>query len=112
MIRNAGAADIIVAVATKFDEPANEIAMLSFGASRCGDDTDQGYAYLPETLTGAHDGDRCMKLAFGYNAFWQAGRENYPDQITARGLLDQTMLGAINSVVNGDFSDHFAKPSA
>ncbi|MBT1517053.1 hypothetical protein KIP88_42540 [Bradyrhizobium sp. SRL28] len=51
-----------------------------------------------------------MKLASGYKAFWEAAHENYPDEIKPGGLLDMGI--AINSVVNADYSDRFAKPSA
>ncbi|WP_157644439.1 CmcI family methyltransferase [Bradyrhizobium sp. WSM2793] len=51
-----------------------------------------------------------MKLASGYKAFWEAAHKNYPEQIRPDGLLD---IGVgINSVVNADDSDRFAKPSA
>ncbi|KRR09005.1 hypothetical protein [Bradyrhizobium valentinum] len=53
-----------------------------------------------------------MKLASGYKAFWEAAHENYTDQLRPHGLLDQSgMFDAINSVVNADHSDRFAKPS-
>lgn len=51
-----------------------------------------------------------MKLASGYEAFWEAAHKKYPDQIRAGGLLDMGI--AISSVVNADYSDRFAKPSA
>ncbi|MCP3415705.1 hypothetical protein NLM16_16475 [Bradyrhizobium brasilense] len=50
-----------------------------------------------------------MKLASGYKAFWDAARENYPDQMRPGGPLETSI--AIRSVVNGDFSDRFARPS-
>lgn len=57
-----------------------------------------------------------MKLASGYKAFWEAAHKYYPDQIKPGGLLDQKILdgfgNALNSVVNADYSDRFAKPSA
>lgn len=53
-----------------------------------------------------------MKLAYGYKDFWEAAHTNYPDQIRPGGLLDQAgMFDAIDSVVNCDDSDRFAKPS-
>lgn len=51
-----------------------------------------------------------MKLATGYKAFWEAARKNYPDQIRPGGILDMEI--AISSVLNADYSDRFAKPSA
>lgn len=57
-----------------------------------------------------------MKLASGYEAFWESAHKNYPDQIKPGGLLDQRILGGfssvVNSVVNADYSDRFVKPSA
>ncbi|WP_292332973.1 CmcI family methyltransferase [Mesorhizobium sp.] len=53
-----------------------------------------------------------MKLASGYEAFWEAAHTNYPDQMRPGGLLDQAgMFDAMRSVVNCDDSDRFAKPS-
>ncbi|WP_104825750.1 CmcI family methyltransferase [Rhizobium sp. NXC24] len=52
-----------------------------------------------------------MKLASGYQAFWEAAHKNYPDQIRPGGLLDQAMYEAMSSVVNADHSHRFAKPS-
>ncbi|MET4328650.1 cephalosporin hydroxylase [Bradyrhizobium sp. i1.15.2] len=52
-----------------------------------------------------------MKLASGYEAFWEAAHKNYPDQTKPGGLLDQGMFDAISSIVNADYSDRFAKPS-
>ncbi|MGY4627070.1 CmcI family methyltransferase [Bradyrhizobium sp. USDA 4486] len=51
-----------------------------------------------------------MKLASGYQAFWEAAHKNYPEQIKPGGLLDMEI--AISSVLNADYSDRFAKPSA
>lgn len=53
-----------------------------------------------------------MKLASGYEDFWEAAQKNYPDQIRPGGALHQGMFDAIKSIVNADFSDRFAKPSA
>lgn len=57
-----------------------------------------------------------MKLGYGYEAFWEAAKNNYPDQIKPGGLLDRNMsvgVGTVvDSVVNDDYSDRFAKPSA
>ncbi|WP_083742427.1 CmcI family methyltransferase [Bradyrhizobium mercantei] len=53
-----------------------------------------------------------MKLASGYKAFWAAAHKNYPDQTKSGGLLDQGRFEAMNSVVNADYSDRFAKPSS
>ncbi|MBP0116050.1 CmcI family methyltransferase [Bradyrhizobium vignae] len=56
-----------------------------------------------------------MKLASGYEAFWEAAHKNYPDQIKSGGLLDLRFLGGfssvVSSVVNDDYSDRFVKPS-
>ncbi|PJG50602.1 hypothetical protein CVM73_35420 [Bradyrhizobium forestalis] len=53
-----------------------------------------------------------MKLALGYQAFWEAAHKNYPDQLRPDGLLDQGgMFRVINNVLNADHSDRFAKPS-
>ncbi|MES0174035.1 CmcI family methyltransferase [Mesorhizobium sp. M0006] len=62
-----------------------------------------------------------MKLASGYKAFWDAARENYPDQMKPDGLLDQGwrefipdwlgMFDTISNVLNADDSGRFAKPS-
>lgn len=52
-----------------------------------------------------------MKLASGYQAFWEAAHKHYPDQTRTNGLLDQGMFEAISGVVNADHSDRFAKPS-
>lgn len=51
-----------------------------------------------------------MKLASGYKAFWEAAHKNYPDQIVPGGPLDMGI--EISNVVNADYSDRFAKPSA
>lgn len=51
-----------------------------------------------------------MKLASGYQAFWKAAHKHYPDQIRPGGPLD--MGFAISTLVNADYSDRFAKPSA
>lgn len=51
-----------------------------------------------------------MKLDFGYKAFWDAAHKNYPDKLKPGGLLDMGI--GISSVVNDDYSDRFAKPSA
>ncbi|MCK1506527.1 CmcI family methyltransferase [Bradyrhizobium sp. 18] len=53
-----------------------------------------------------------MKLASGYNDFWEAAHRNYPDEIKPGGLLDQGRFEPMRSVVNADFSDRFAKPSS
>ncbi|WP_188394066.1 CmcI family methyltransferase [Mesorhizobium sp. SARCC-RB16n] len=62
-----------------------------------------------------------MKLTSGYQAFWDAAHENYPDHIKPGGLLDQGwqdflpdwpgMCDTISNVLNADHSDRFAKPS-
>ncbi|WP_375784819.1 CmcI family methyltransferase [Bradyrhizobium sp. Pha-3] len=51
-----------------------------------------------------------MRLASGYKAYWETVHKNYPDQIRPGGILDISI--AIGSVVNSDYSDRFAKPSA
>lgn len=51
-----------------------------------------------------------MKIASGYKAFWQAAHKNYPDQTRPGENLDWAI--ALSSVVNDDYSDRFAKPSA
>ncbi|MEY9104525.1 cephalosporin hydroxylase [Bradyrhizobium yuanmingense] len=57
-----------------------------------------------------------MKLASGYEAFKEAAQKNYPDEIKPGGHLDLKILGGfinvVNSVLNDDYSDRFAKPSA
>ncbi|WP_083754881.1 CmcI family methyltransferase [Bradyrhizobium murdochi] len=51
-----------------------------------------------------------MKLAYGYRAFWEAARKNYPDQTRPGGNLNWAI--ELSSVANADCSDRFAKPSA
>lgn len=52
-----------------------------------------------------------MKLASGYKALWEGAQKDYSDQPV--GLLDQKgMFDSMNSVVNADHSDRFAKPTA
>ncbi|MCP1838483.1 cephalosporin hydroxylase [Bradyrhizobium sp. USDA 4524] len=54
-----------------------------------------------------------MKLAYGYKALWEVAQKNYPGQTGVAGLLDQRgMFDAMSSVVNADYSDRFAKPTA
>lgn len=51
-----------------------------------------------------------MKLGFGYKDFLEAVHKNYPDQIRPGGLLDMGI--AIRNVVDANYTDRFAKPSA